>query len=226
MQAARSVQVTFEVTRAPETYDGTTAHTAHMQATARLIGGWAGIRVGFVQHILNSERIYVYKSEDLARTVTVTRDLPAQTLDGLSGDSPHDLFYSRSGFSETGGNLAVDDTPANDPPKMVMHDGAQVPCFLHSVTMRESFHLRLVSYEGGQFQLWWEGTWGYDLTTLIAITLEQGKKAVLRKYSRRSFSGSVSKSMGQVLLVPRQVAVAGGRFATSYGGERDRKVDS
>jgi hypothetical protein len=223
METQRGVQITFDVESAREAYDGMVAHTAHMTASARLTGSWNGIRTGFVQYVLSSERIFVYKSEDKMHIVTVTRDLPPNTLDGLSGDSPDDLYYSRSGYTNVGANTNVDDTPSQDPPKTERHDNG-TSCFLQSVTMHDQFHLMYVSQEEGHFMVWWEGLWGYNLTTGIEMTQVQGKKAMLRKFAQAGRSGSVTKSKGPPLAAPRPVGLQRGPFATSYGEERNRRV--
>lgn len=226
--APPSLSVEFRSERVAPSFADGTMNSSHMRAKATLSGNWAGAKSGFVQIIRKSVRTCVYRAEVGEAKVTVTRRLPDNTLDGLSGDSPEDLFYSRSGYAPLTPVPWVDDKPSFEPEKEMQHS-SMVRCYLSSVSISESFHLMYVSEVGGRYWLWWEGAWGHNLTAAIEITKTESTKfkgRFMSTYKQGGLSGSVSMSNGAVLSVPREIDLAKGRFATSYGGEINTVVHS
>lgn len=218
VQPVRAVAVTFDSTRIVPTFDGTTMSGSHMRAKAALAGTWSGITSGFVQLVRSSVRTCVYVSEEDQKKVTVERRLPNNTLDGMSGDSPKDLYYSKGGCSLFAGSPEIDDQPSFNPDKEKTHvSGAR--CYLNMISIKESFHLMYVSEENFTYRLWWEGAWGHDLTVTVKMTrVESLKRAGVfqTKYEQDRLSGSVNKSNGMPLDGARTVALVAGRFATSF----------
>lgn len=218
VQAARAVAVTFDSTRIVPTFDGTTMGGSHMRAKAVLAGNWGGITSGFVQIVRSSVRTCVYISEDGQKKVTVERRLPNNTLDGMSGDSPKDLYYSKGGCTIFAASPAIDDQPSFNPDKEKAHKSG-TRCYLNSISIQESFHLMYVSEENSAYHLWWEGAWGHDLTVAVKVTRTESLKrpgVFQTKYEQDRLSGSVNKSNGMPLDGSRTVALVAGRFATSF----------